>query len=343
MIVAAKWQRRLSAHFKSFWTAYAVLLASLALTVGGFSAGRPILIGLSIVQSAFLFLFACSREKSRVHADELAVQWRASESTLREVKQKLVDQKSAFQTARTEIATPSPAVPAPFPRELAHEFKNALAGVFGHVSLLRETSNLPVEVRDRVALMEQSALRARQLAFDLFPPSDGSPPRSSLPVAPPPVKSKREPAKVWPRGSGRVLVMDDEEPIRVLLGAILQHFGYEATTVADGTEAIREYKKALDTGKPYKAVIMDLAIPIGMGGREAIGELQNLDANVRAIISSGYSDDPAFVHFRKHGFTGRVAKPYRVEDVGKVLNEVLNASSRTGLEAAEAQLAAALS
>jgi PAS domain S-box-containing protein len=129
------------------------------------------------------------------------------------------------------------------------------------------------------------------------------------------------------KGSGRILGMDDEAPIRTLLAAILRQLGYDIRTVADGAEAIREYQSAIKEGKPYAAVIMDLTVPGGMGGREAIRELLEIDPKVKAIVSSGYSSDPVMSEYKAYGFAGVVEKPYRMQELGRVVQEVLRNSS----------------
>jgi PAS domain S-box-containing protein len=134
--------------------------------------------------------------------------------------------------------------------------------------------------------------------------------------------SQPEPARPI-HGTGRILAMDDDPSIRSLLCAILAHYGYTATAVADGREAIREYQQAAADRDPYAAVIMDLTIPGGMGGKEAIAELLRLDPRVRAIVSSGYSNDPVLAEYRKYGFLARVEKPYRLQELASVLNEML--------------------
>ena len=145
-----------------------------------------------------------------------------------------------------------------------------------------------------------------------------------------PASAKRAPSKgsdttILTRGSasGRILVMDDESAIRTLLTAILKHFGYDTTTVRDGAEAIREYKEARDKGRPYSAVIMDLTIPGGMGGKETIRALREIDPMIKAIVSSGYSNDPVLAEYQKYGFVARVEKPYRMQELGKTLREIL--------------------
>jgi PAS domain S-box-containing protein len=128
-------------------------------------------------------------------------------------------------------------------------------------------------------------------------------------------------------GTGRILAMDDEPGIRTLLTAIMKHFGYEITTVRDGAEAIREYKEAREKGKPYSVVIMDLTIPGGMGGKETIRALREIDPCIKAIVSSGYSNDPVLAEYQKYGFVARVEKPYRMQELGKTLQTILEQPS----------------
>ncbi len=124
-------------------------------------------------------------------------------------------------------------------------------------------------------------------------------------------------------GRGRVLVVDDEAPIRKFLGIMLQKFGYEAETANDGEEAIERYTAAKSGGTPFDAVIMDLTIPNGMGGCEATRRLRELDPKVKAIASSGYSLDPVMANFRDYGFCGVIPKPYRAEELNRILKEVI--------------------
>ncbi|MBT4160270.1 MAG: PAS domain S-box protein [Gammaproteobacteria bacterium] len=126
------------------------------------------------------------------------------------------------------------------------------------------------------------------------------------------------------RGEGKILVMDDLEPIRNLAKAILEKLGFETVTCIDGEEAIEQYRAALDSGRPFKAVFLDLTVPGGMGGGEAIQHLQSLDPQVKAIVASGYSDDKMMADFKDYGFSGSLAKPYRIEEMSQVLKRVIN-------------------
>ncbi len=122
---------------------------------------------------------------------------------------------------------------------------------------------------------------------------------------------------------GRILVMDDEPSIRQLASILLQRIGYTAVAVADGAEAVTKYDAARRAGQPFDAVVMDLTVPNGMGGADAILELRKLDPDVKAIVSSGYSNDPVMANYRDHGFSGVVPKPYNAEDLALALSELL--------------------
>jgi CheY-like chemotaxis protein len=122
---------------------------------------------------------------------------------------------------------------------------------------------------------------------------------------------------------GKILIMDDEELIRDLAGQILMVAGYDVVPAKDGTEAIAIFENALRSGEPFAAVIMDLTIPGGMGGKETIRRLLRIDPQVKAIVSSGYSNDPVMAEFAFYGFSGVLEKPYNAEDLSKTLNAIL--------------------
>ncbi|MFC1965885.1 ATP-binding protein [Chloroflexota bacterium] len=125
--------------------------------------------------------------------------------------------------------------------------------------------------------------------------------------------------------TGRILVMDDEEIIREMLSKMLSSAGYEVEVTEDGAEAIEHYIKAKGSGKPFDAVILDLTIPGGMGGKVTMERLLEIDPNVKAIVSSGYSTNPIMSEYKKYGFSGIATKPYRVEELEKTLRSILKA------------------
>jgi PAS domain S-box-containing protein len=123
--------------------------------------------------------------------------------------------------------------------------------------------------------------------------------------------------------TGKILVMDDDEMLRRSIGSNLEDFGNEVAEASDGNEAIMLYKKALKAGKPFDVVIMDLTIPGGMGGKEATQKLLKIDPGVKAIVSSGYSNDQIISNYTGHGFCGFISKPYKIEDLRNVINRVM--------------------
>jgi len=141
--------------------------------------------------------------------------------------------------------------------------------------------------------------------------------------------SRKEPLKKYGGegpllpGRGRILVMDDEEVLRDVALDILDAMGYKGTAVKDGAEALAEYRAAMEAGRPFDVVIMDLTVPGGMGGREAVGKLLEIDPAAKVVVSSGYSNDPVMSDYRRYGFRGVIAKPYRIRDLGEVLGAVV--------------------
>jgi PAS domain S-box-containing protein len=127
-------------------------------------------------------------------------------------------------------------------------------------------------------------------------------------------------------GSGRILILDDEPMVREMAGALLQKLGYEVEYASSGEEAIEIYKKAKDVEVPFKAVIMDLTLPGGISGKETIQKLIAYDPKAKAIVSSGYSNDPVMANYEKFGFKNYIAKPYRAQDLSRILHQVLHSS-----------------
>jgi len=125
------------------------------------------------------------------------------------------------------------------------------------------------------------------------------------------------------KGQGRILVMDDEGSLRRTVGRMLEKLGYESEFIKDGSEAIEMVKKAKEAGKSYDAVILDLTVPGGMGGKECITKLLEIDPGIKAIVSSGYSEDPVLANFHEYGFKGMIPKPFGALSLSKVLNDVL--------------------
>jgi PAS domain S-box-containing protein len=128
------------------------------------------------------------------------------------------------------------------------------------------------------------------------------------------------------KGSGKVLLIDDEEFLLEMASELLQHLGYTVDTAIDGKEALDLYKKGLESGQKHTVVIMDLTIPGGMGGKETIRELKKIDPDAKTIVSSGYATDPILSNFKEYGFDAMLPKPYEVEELAKILHKVIHQS-----------------
>jgi len=122
----------------------------------------------------------------------------------------------------------------------------------------------------------------------------------------------------------RILIMDDEEIVKTVAKEMLIQLGHEAEFSENGNEAIRLYQEAINTNNTFDLVIMDLTIPGGMGGKEAVQEILNIDPNAKVIVSSGYSNDPIMANFKDYGFCSAIIKPYRLQELSKVISQILD-------------------
>ena len=121
----------------------------------------------------------------------------------------------------------------------------------------------------------------------------------------------------------RILVMDDEPAVLEVATEFLQYVGYRVDGVANGDEAIKAYQRAVASGDPYQAVLLDLYIDAGVGGNETMERLRAIDPQVKAILSSGNAGDPLIINYASHGFAASLLKPYRLEKLGETLARML--------------------
>jgi len=132
------------------------------------------------------------------------------------------------------------------------------------------------------------------------------------------------------RHKAKILVMDDDELIRDLVTELLGAMGFEVSLARDGAEAIAAYVRERQVGRPFDVVVMDVTIPGGMGGKEAIQKLTAIDPGVKAIVSSGYSNDAVMAEYEKHGFVGVLPKPYTPNEIVELLEAVLSLPEEQG-------------
>ena len=156
--------------------------------------------------------------------------------------------------------------------------------------------------------------------FDIWLPADSEPP-----AEPSSCRDKPSEARLCAPipGHGKILVMDDESMILELVGNLLGHLGYTVDFAATGQEAIEKYQAARQAKAPFDAVILDLTIRGGMGGQETIQKLKAIDPGVKAIVSSGYTDNPVIADHKAYGFCDVVTKPYEMAEFSHTLHRVL--------------------
>ena len=158
-----------------------------------------------------------------------------------------------------------------------------------------------------------------------LPAAPGTAPQAVLAAADPPATGapSQENAPAPPRRLPRVLLIEDDDGVRSAMQRMLKRLGYAVEGVEDGRQGVAAYREAHESGAPFDIVIADLTIPGGMGGREAVGELQAIDPRVRALVASGYSDDPVLARPADFGFSGVIQKPCDMATLGRVLRETL--------------------
>ncbi len=122
---------------------------------------------------------------------------------------------------------------------------------------------------------------------------------------------------------GKILLMDDESSIHRTVGRALQMLNYQVECTYDGATAVQAYRAALAEGVPFDLIIADLTVPGGLGGKEMMGRLLRLDPQVRAIVTSGYPDDPVVAHPGEHGFVDRLVKPFELQVLAETVARVM--------------------
>jgi CheY-like chemotaxis protein len=124
-------------------------------------------------------------------------------------------------------------------------------------------------------------------------------------------------------GKGKILLMDDEQIILDVTQEVLSFLGYDVMFAKEGAAAVDLYRHEKDANAPFDAVILDLSVPDGMGGKEAIQKLREYDPSVKAIVSSGYTNDPVVMDYAAYGFAGKLTKPYKINDMRMILESLL--------------------
>ncbi|KUO66303.1 MAG: hypothetical protein APF84_17890 [Gracilibacter sp. BRH_c7a] len=156
-------------------------------------------------------------------------------------------------------------------------------------------------------------------------PGQGTTVSVYLPAIPGKVQTEKKAMGASLPGKGRFLVMDDEAGIREVIGDMLALLDCDASFASEGEEAIRLYREASERGQPYDAVIFDLTIPGGIGGKQAIAEIIKINPQIKAIVSSGYCNDDIMTDYQKYGFQAVLPKPFCLEELSRTITNTLQA------------------
>jgi PAS domain S-box-containing protein len=130
------------------------------------------------------------------------------------------------------------------------------------------------------------------------------------------------------RGTGSILLMDDDDSVRMVASRMLKKFGYDVKTAVNGEEAISFFRESYKAGATFDAVILDLTVITGMGGEEAARGIKRIDAKASIIVTSGYSTDSIMSDYERYGFCGVIVKPYKIKDLSKLMSRVIPAREK---------------
>ena len=125
-------------------------------------------------------------------------------------------------------------------------------------------------------------------------------------------------------GQSKIIIMDDEKMVREIVQEMLSNVGYEVVAAKDGNETLQLYQKAKNDGKPFDLIIMDLTIPGGMGGKDAVKEIHKIDPETKVIVSSGYSNDPVMANFSEYGFCAAMVKPFQMRELMEFVDKTIS-------------------
>ena len=217
--------------------------------------------------------------------------------------------------------------------KFTHDLNNQLTSVLGNLSLVLMARPGDPATHERVLNAKKTAVRAQELSNKLQTLINSSEseepvaletPDTSCTILPMPNMnpSLRTPPSAA-SGPSRILILDDEEAICLLVASALDASGFEVTPATSVAVALRACEEATQAGEPFSLLICDLSLPGDISGIQALQQLRGIDPNIKAIVSSGYDGDPVMRDCRKHGFNAAMAKPYEISKLVRIVGEVL--------------------
>ncbi len=217
-----------------------------------------------------------------------------------------------------------------FIADIAHDFNNLLLAIAGNISLAKMRINPEDKMYALLSEAERISFLGKDLTRQLMTFSkDGKRTQGITDIQKDPLTFKRE-SKIYSisekksqKRKKKVLFMDDEKILCDVAEQIIRGIGYEPVIASHGNEAIALYRREKESGVLFEAAILDLTVKNGMGGKDTLPELLRIDPGIKAIISSGYSDNEIIEKHRDYGFVGAIAKPYKARELKELLEKVI--------------------
>lgn len=209
---------------------------------------------------------------------------------------------------------------------IAYNINKILASILGNIEMSQIYAKDENQLMSRLKKAEKAVARAKDLTQQLLDLSNGNPAKKSQAAVESFQNEQDAPQKAGCQG--RVLLMDDEDIVLESTGDLLLEIGYTVEMAKNGAEVIKLYKEALESGKPFDVVVLDLEVPDGKGGEDTLQELFKLDPDVKAVISSGYTTDPVITKHKEYGFVSALSKPFRIKELSAALKTALANHSR---------------
>jgi PAS domain S-box-containing protein len=220
--------------------------------------------------------------------------------------------------------------------EFTHDLNNQLTSVLGNLSLILMSHPGDPATHERVLTAKKTAVRAQALSQRMQSLIRPEEPSNATALETPDMTEENRtiltmpnvsaPSKISPSrsaGPARILILDDEEVICMLVASALDASGFEVSSATSVSSALQSCEEAVHKGTPFSLLICDLSLPGEVHGTQALKQLRAIDPALKAIVSSGYDGDPVMRDCRKHGFNAAMPKPYDINKLVRCVGEVL--------------------